>query len=321
MKRIGLGLLCGFLMMILFYIIGTDENSWDDPQTNEVIPFSEASGHLVMQKSTLLKQRDQLQKEYIARIQGMGTVTLLFTQPDAVFMDIVVPMMTENDLVGMVAFDLNVYPGMPGCITMEEWQQLERAGWEVCLKWDGVTLLPQWLESMNQKLSSLGLPSSLTVYVPQDLFTTELLSQARHLNLKALIHHGEDTGTTYAHIIQTNDVWLPRVTSWHLENTSETVLSTVMDGGSMVLEVYNEIIWEGGYRRLFKSMLEKLVNWQTEDKLRVTTVNEAVSYRRGVAQGSMGLELEMHNHLEKLNLEINQLDEQIKALYPASVAE
>lgn len=311
-------LLCGLLLAVLLFVLLFYASNQPQPENPYALPGDNVSGPLVMQKSALLKQRDQIQKEYIARMRGMGTVTLLFTQPDAVFMDIVVPMLMESGLKGMVAFDLACYPGSENCITMEQWRQLEQAGWEVCLRWDGKTMLPQWMDSMNRKLSSLGMAPSLTVYVPQALFTTQLLAQARQLNLKALIHHGEDTGTKYEYIIQTNDVWLPQVIPWHLENTSDTVLTTAEAGGSMVLEVYNEIIWEGGYRRLFKSMLEKLINWQTEDKMRVTTVNEAVSYRRGVVQGSLALETEMQEHLEKLNLEIEQLDEEIKALYPST---
>lgn len=311
-------LLCGVLLAGLLFVMLFPTANQQPVNHPSVLPGDDVSGPLVMQKSALLKQRDQMQKEYTARIRGMGTVTLLFTQPDAVFMDIVVPMLTESGLVGMVAFDLECYPGMENCITLEQWRQLEQAGWEVCLRWDGKTMLPQWMDNMNRILSSLGMTSSLTVYVPEGLFTTQLLSQARQLNLKALIHHGEDTGTKYEYIIQTNDVWLPQVTAWHLENTSEEVLTTVSAGGSMVLEVYNEIIWEGGYRRLFQSMLEKLLAWQKEDTLRVATVSEAISYRRGVVQGRLALELEMQEHLEKLNLEIEQLDEEIKALYPST---
>ena len=318
MKKLLAIIVCLALAATLLWVMALEpQQSADDP-LNGTPPAAELSGPLMMQKSNLMKQRDQVQKEYTARIQGMGTVTLLFTQPDAVFMDIVAPLVIENNLQAMVAFDLEMFPGKDGCITMAQWRQLEAAGWEICLKWDGKTLLPQWMEKMNRLLESYGIKTSLTVLAPEDLFTQDLLVQARQLNLKAVIHHGEDTGVKYQRSIQANDVWLPVVAPWHLDNTSDTVEKTVSEGGSMVLEVYNEIIWDGGYRRLFKSMLEKLVTWQNEDKLRVTTINEAIAYRQGVLLGSMALEEELKKHLDSLNVQIQEVDDQLNNLYPGT---
>lgn len=317
MKKLLAVCLCALLGVALLFVMAQEPPRPAD-SLNVVPPAAELSGPLMMQKSNLMKQRDQVQKEYTARIQGMGTVTLLFTQPDAVFMDIVAPLVIENNLQAMVAFDLETFPGRDGCITMAQWRQLEAAGWEICLKWDGKTLLPQWMEKMNRLLESYGIKTSLTVLAPEDLFTQDLLVQARQLNLKAVIHHGEDTGVKYQRTIQANDVWLPVVAPWHLDNTSDTVEKTVSEGGSMVLEVYNEIIWDGGYRRLFKSMLEKLVTWQNEDKLRVTTINEAIAYRQGVMLGSMALEEELKKHLDSLNVQIQEVDDQLNNLYPGT---
>ena len=82
-----------------------------------------------------------------------------------------------------------------------------------------------------------------------------------------------------------------------------------------MLEVKNEIMWDGGYRRLFRSMLEKLINWQNADQLRVVTLQNAIAYRQGVLQGSSALEEEMRNYLEVLDLQIEAVDEQIQLLY------
>ena len=278
------------------------------------------SGPLVMQKSELYKQRDRLQREYTERIQGMGTATLLFTQPDAVFMDIVFPLMEKNGLVGMVAFGLDRHPGTEGCITLAQWRKLEAAGWEICLLWDGKTRLPIWMEQMNQYLAAYGMETSLSVYVPEGVFNTDLLIQAREMNLKALIHHGEDKNAgQHQASIHTNDVWTPISVAWYLDDTSNKVEGIIADSGSIVLEVKNEILWEGGYRRLFQSMLEKLVNWQSNDALRVTTINQAIAYRQGVLQGSSALEDEMRRHLESLDLQIDAIDEQLNLLYQPSV--
>ena len=207
------------------------------------------------------------------------------------------------------------FPGKEGCITMEQWCQLEAAGWEICLKWDGRTLLPQWMDQMNQLLTDHGLSTSLTVLVPEELFTQELMIQARQINLKAMLHHGEVGSVKHHSVIQPNDVWLPEVATWYLDNTSETVEKRIDEGGSIVLEVYNEIIWDGGYRRLFKNMLEKLDTWQREDRARITTVSEAISYRQGILMGSTALEEEMKAHLESLNVQIDEIDEQLDALH------
>lgn len=301
------GLLCG-----LFLVLTMDQaGEADTPLPAQHDP----AGPLVMQKSTLYKQRDRIQQEYTERIQGMGTTTILFTQPDAVFMDIVFPLMEKNGLTGMVAFGLERHPGTEGCITLAQWRQLEDAGWEICLLWDGTTRLPIWMDRMRQCLAAIGISASLSVYVPEGLFTPELLVQAREMNLRALVHHGENMAENEQYTIRANDVWMPTAVPWHLDNTSEKVEAIVSSGGSIVLEVKNEIMWEGGYRRLFQSMLEKLLNWQNEDHLRVTTIDQAISYRQGVLQGGMALEAEMRSHLEALDLQIDAIDAQIDALY------
>ena len=136
------------------------------------------------------------------------------------------------------------------------------------------------------------------------------------MNLKALVHHGEDGNEQNRHTtIRANDVWLPASVSWHLDDTSEKVEALCASGGSIVLEVKNEIMWDGGYRRLFRSMLEKLINWQNADQLRVVPLQNAIAYRQGVLQGSSALEEEMRNYLEVLDLQIEAVDEQIQLLY------
>lgn len=290
----------------------------EQPGEVPAVPYAAAgdqAGALVMQKSSLYKQRDRVQQEYTKRIQGMGTATLLFTQPDAVFMDIIVPMMEKNGLVGMVAFGLDRHPGTEGCITLEQWRRLEAAGWEICLKWDGKTRLPIWMEQMNRCIGVAGLKPSLSVYVPEGVYNQDLLIQAREMNLRALVHHGEETDANDQQAIRDNDVWTPTAVSWHLDNTSEKVEGIASTGGSIVLEVKNEIMWEGGYRRLFLSMLEKLLAWQSENDLRITTIEQAIAYRQGVLMGGMALEEEMRSHLAALDLQIEDIDAKIDALY------
>lgn len=310
--RTGLTLLVIIVLLVGLLQVLTTE------QTNHELPASiqtanDQAGSLVMQKSNLYKQRDRVQQEYTKRIQGMGTATLLFTQPDAVFMDIVVPMMEKSGLVGMVAFGADCHPGTEGCITLEQWHQLKAAGWEICLMWDGKTRLTSWMDKVNQYMTEKGIAPTLSVYVPDGLLSQELLIQAREMNLKALVHHGEESEEQQA--IRGNDVWTPTAIAWHLDNTSEKVDAIASSGGSIVLEVKNEILWEGGYRRLFQSMLEKLVIWQNEDQLRIATIDQAIAYRQGVLMGGMELEEEMRSHLEALDLQIEELDLQIDALY------
>lgn len=304
--------IAGLLLGLLRVLTMEQETSAPSP----VSAANNLAGPLVMQKSELFKQRDRMQREYTERIQGMGTATLLFTQPDAVFMDIVFPMMEKNGLAGMVAFGLDRHPGTEGCITLAQWRKLEAAGWEICLLWDGKTRLPLWMEQMNQIMAAYGLGTSLSVYVPEGVFTKDLLIQAREMNLKALVHHGEDEDESIQQTtIHANDVWTPTSVSWHLDDTSNKVESITTAGGSIVLEVKNEIMWEGGYRRLFQNMLEKLMAWQAADELRVTTINQAIAYRQGVLQGSSALEEEMRSHLDALDLQIDAIDEQLDLLY------
>lgn len=309
--RLGLYLLVIAGLAAGLFLILTGEQAAGQ-QASAVRSSYDPAGPLVMQKSNLYKQRDRVQKEYTQRIQGMGTVTLLFTQPDAVFMDVVVPLMEQNGLTGMVAFGVDYMPGMDGCMTLEQWRQLEKAGWGVCYWWDGQERLSDWMEQLNGQFAPMELPASLAVYVPEGLYNSDLLVQARQMNLRALVHHGESGDDQ--HIIQANDVWTPMAMPWHLDQTSQDVETITKAGGSIVLEVKNEIMWDGGYRRLFKSMLEQLVGWQNEDELRVATVDQAVAYRQGVLMSGTALEAEMRRHLEALDLQINAIDEQIDAL-------
>lgn len=305
------------LLLGLFRVLTMEQTSTVPAPTSAA---TDLSGPLVMQKSELYKQRDRLQREYTERIKGMGTATLLFTQPDAVFMDIVFPLMEQNGLVGTVAFGLDCHPGTEGCITLPQWRKLEAAGWEICLLWDGKTRLPIWMEQMNQYMAAYDMGTSLSVYVPEGVFNTELLIQAREMNLKALVHHGEDAEAgQHQASIHINDVWTPISVAWYLDDASKEVESIIADSGSIVLEVKNEILWEGGYRSLFQSMLERLINWQSNDDLRVTTINQAIAYRQGVLQGSLALEDEMRRLLESLDSQINDIDEQLNLLYPPSI--
>ncbi|MBQ6715324.1 MAG: hypothetical protein IJN21_02255 [Clostridia bacterium] len=301
------GLLC-CAFYALRIVRSNDESRSSHPSQNS------QAGALALQKSNLYKERDRLQREYFKRIQGIGTATLLFTQPDASLMEIVAPMLQESNLTGMIAFSTDFYPGAEGCITPSEYQQLEEAGWEVCLMWDGKTQLSEWMSAMTQRLTDAGIMSSFTVYVPEGLYDQALLAQARELKLHALIHHGEGAEETVQYTLNVDDVCTPMAISWHVDNASKHVDSVTSTGGSIVLEVKDEILQDESYNRLFQSMLETLVKWRDEDKLHMVTIEQAISYRRGVLTESMELEEELRRQLEALDLQIEAIDEQIAAL-------
>lgn len=307
-SRLFTAVLSVILVAALGVILATDMlDEYSQPEPKEDV--YDPSSALVMQKSNLIKQQDQVKQEYLKRIRGMGTVTILFTQPDAVFMELVVPMMEQNEIVGVVAFGPDRYPGQEGCISIEEWRSLEEGGWETCLMWDGSARISEWVPEMNKRLVEVGMEPSFSVYVPENLFEEELLVEARRMNLKALVHQSKELEEH--NDIRINDVWLPKGLAWHLDNTSEQVDKVVSEGGSIVLEVQNEIIWDGGYRRLFQSMLEKLLGWQEENKMRIDTINRSISYRQGVLMDSMEMEKEMHSQLEMLSLQIEKINAQI----------
>ena len=89
--------LVAVLLTALTIVLKTDlMDEYTEPEPVQIA--DDRLGPLVMQKSNLFKQRERVQQEYIERIQGMGTVTLLFTQPDEIFMEIVVPMMEEKGI-------------------------------------------------------------------------------------------------------------------------------------------------------------------------------------------------------------------------------
>ena len=301
------GLLCCVLFILMALRLDDEDRSMLPSQNSQ-------AGALALNKSNLYKERDRLQREYANRIQGMGTATLLFTQPDTVFMEIVAPMMKTGNLTGMVAFSLDFYPGAEGCITLSEYQQLEAAGWEACLMWDGKTGLAEWLSAVTQRLTDAGVSTPLTVYVPEGLYDQQLLMQARDLNLHALIYHGEGAEEKTQHTLNVDDVSALMSIPWHTDSASKQVDSVASTGGSIVLEVHDEIKGEDSYHRLFESMIETLARWQEEEKVRILAIEQAISYRHGVLTESMELEEELRRQLEALDLEIEDIDAQMAAL-------
>lgn len=182
MKRILLILLAALLSAGILY------NSYQAAQREAYLKeYQDAVQELETKRQRLEEQLVVLQRnQNTARDCGMGI--LLFEKPSERLYTEVLPIMQEYELTGVVVLRAQEYPGQPGCITVEQMQEMAEAGWIFCAGWDG----KEELEGLREPFKTLKLPKSKAAWMQPDTFQPEQTeTMLKGAGYATVFNHGE----------------------------------------------------------------------------------------------------------------------------------
>lgn len=185
MKRIWLILLAALLSAGILY------NSYQSARREAYLKeYQDAAQELETKRQRLEEQLALLERHHnTVRDCGMGI--LLFEKPSQRLYTDVLPIMQEYELTGVVVLHSQEYPGQPGCITVEQMQELAEAGWIFCAGWDG----KEPLEDLAEPFKALKLPKSKAVCMQFGTFQPEHTETVvKEAGFSTVFYHGETGG-------------------------------------------------------------------------------------------------------------------------------
>lgn len=274
---------------------------------------SQAYSQLATQLSTLTREKNQLRSEYEKKIVGLGTLSLVFTDIDALLMDRPLPLMEQSGLTGVLAFSCTKYPGAQGCITMEKWLELKEKGWESCLYWDGEAPLDTCLSDASRQLTQLGLDMPDTLYSASGALSEEQMDALTTHGVRTLIYTTEETDVFMAEM-PVDGVWVLGGMPYTVNKAGTQSNSINAAGGSLAMLVPDTVELMSERLSLFESMVQTLANRHAMGTALITTITGARVQRQQNIADREALEKERDAKLLEIEEQINEVNRQINAL-------
>lgn len=262
-------------------------------------------------KQELEQQLKLVEKEYQAKINGKGTLTLLCMDMTEDIYTVIYPQMKEYGYIAMLAVSETAMPGEEGCMEIAQVRELLDAGWCLCLHRKEESDPEEWLTEMQQRLEALGLEMPEQIYFERGTYRNEYDEVLTEHGLTAVVHH-QETGLQ-ALTTQTEDgIWHIGAWGWNQENARESMEQATQMGAGLVFTIGSKYYYDGDQ---FPKMLSVIAGYEEKESLYVTDVASAHDCRRE-AKGTRDAFLqELEAEREKLRAEITAVDKKLQEIY------
>lgn len=253
-------------------------NQQEKKQAEKYMELSEKRRPLLVEKEKIEQSLVDLEKEYEAGRIPKGTTQVIFTGLESEVYSICYPIMKDFGYTGTLAVSLTQFPGMEGCISVEQFKELLGAGWDVCVKWDSVTPEKEWWPQLEKQLVQLGVQAVTVAYFTTGTYSKALDPVLQEKGISIVVHHGED-----AALIQTVD----EEGLWHLgsvglmgEKPKLRLREAVAQKGNMAYLVGFELEDEMYDERSFRAMLSCFKQYEESSELLVLSPEETRQHYR-----------------------------------------
>ncbi len=249
---------------------------------------------------TLRSELAALDAKYKDEKKDYTTIQIVFSAPISDIYTSAYPFMEEYDFVGVVAISPTYFPGMEGCISVNEAKVLEEAGWQFCMRYDGSSF-----EELQAMAVEAGIKLQNAVYFTNGAYDS-------HLDIVGwadyVIHHGEGNRP----LITSNkeDKWYLGAVAWFTMGVSDILSEAVSGGANIVYTIGPDGAEETYESSQFKKMMQKLTKY--EDVL-VTNLTDLERYQGN--QAAEDYEINYQKRKQEIQEQINALQEQERAIY------
>lgn len=157
----------------------------EEETRQQLIPFQQ-------KKRALLDQMNALQKQYEGKMKETATVQFVCSQLDSALYDDVFPGMLQYAFPGVMVLSPDECPGLPGKITIRQFEEMLRDGWSYCLYWDGRKNLWDAFTDVQWNMPEASITMPDVVYMDAGIYTKEADAVLNSLGIRMVIHHGEE---------------------------------------------------------------------------------------------------------------------------------
>lgn len=254
-------------------------NREEQKEAEKYEKMDDARRPLLVEQHELEQQIVDLEKSYEANKMPKGTTQVIFTGLEADVYNICYPIMKELEYTGILAISMQQLPGMEGLMTIEQFQELVKEGWKICIKWDSGNPANKWWPELQKRVKEFGFENCSTVYFTTGTYTGSLDEQLQQMGFSIVVHHGEESTS----LIQLND----EEGIWHLgavglmgEKPKLRLTEAIAQKGNITYLVGFELEDEKYDERSFRSMLGYFDTYEQNLELIVTDTEGARQHYR-----------------------------------------
>lgn len=266
------------------------------------------------QKWKLEQEIRNIEKHYTLQMQGIGTASVLVTELDEEVYTKLYPLMKEYGMTGVIAVSKDQFPGSGDGLTKVQFREMLEAGWTSCLVWDGEAELGIWLKQNKRFLESEGVEFTSALYFPYNTYSVQYDDILADNGVRMAVHHGEE-GLKLVITETEENIWHPGACMWNTTGVQSVVENAIDSGGNIVLTVGFTETEELFHPAYFENMLIKLKKWEENGELLITDLDAARKCRTEAENGRSGYETELDVKRERLQAQIDDLTEEIQAIY------
>ena len=234
---------------------------------------------LLVKKSEMEQRIKELDDAYEASKHPKATTQVIYTGLEQEVYSICYPIVEEFEYTGILALAWNQLPGMDGCMSLEQFQELIGKGWEICIKWDVQTPVDTWWPQIEKFFKEQSLEMTKIVYFVTDAYNSQLDEVLQSKGFEIVYHHGED-GKPLIQTTEEDGLWHLGAVGLMGEKPKLRLKEAVAQTGNITYLVGFELEDEKYDERSFKAMLSYFDSYEANQELLVlNTQNTRQHYR------------------------------------------
>ena len=273
---------------------------------------------LRLEQSDLETQLADLKRNYQNKLTGTASLELLLTEPSSEFVNVIEPLMAEQELTGVLALSKEQLSGQSEMPDDDRLEELLGKGWSWCLYYgeNQNQNISEWLAEAVNLSTEHGLPEPKAVYFKADTYSFDYDTQLQEAGITILIHHGEEELPLIADAGEEADaLWKVGACGWNGDGTSDRLRNIMSQGRNLVFTVGTDTSGEAFESSQFKSMVSTLKNYEQQGSLTVTGLEQAREHLIMQPDNNGQEEADYEKQKEELEQQIDELKQQIDDIY------
>ncbi len=269
---------------------------------------------LNVKKQRLITQLEKLTEDYEAKRRPKATAQVIFTELDPQVYDLCYPLMRDRSFSGMLALSQAELPGAEGCMTMEQFQKLQDAGWRTCITWNKDSKVEVWLPALKEQLKQLNIDAPTVIYCPKGTYASNLDEKFKSLGFNIVVHH-EEAGRALIQTQYEEELWHLGALGLMGSRTKVRFDEAIKQKGNIIYLVGFEKEDELYEERSFTIMLDYFKSYSDDQELVVGSMEDArAHYYSRVEEVSAEEEAQYLQQKTQMEAELADLEAQIDEL-------
>lgn len=251
-------------------------------------------------------ERQALDDLYEKKINGMGTVGLVYINADDAVYDIAYQQMSEYGYSGVIALSDISFPGDEGCITAEQFDEMLAAGWKWCVTFPAESETPEAdIDMLLARALDTGLENSNMIYFPDESYTPEYDEWLSAHGFDIVLHQEGNVDS------ESEEAWYADVVDWRSKLRRQYLAAASDNYASIVYEVTLRPDYIDTDTRFHSSLLSTMNEYCEDEKIRFLTPDEAKKYRLEVEAGQDAASKELQSKRDEIDAKIEAVHAEI----------